>query len=214
MAKVVRAEHLAAAAELTRMEDAHRTIDDACQRVRATAAAWATTGDPRCAEELMPVIEGFSELRRRTLDDEERQDRSVIAEYLSPKEWRKFLRTVRRSCGHTLDGDSPWVASCLDGESIEARQPSSAICHCPLRTVSRHSVSAYMPATRRRFTGRSSARVFVVSWRCREVELSRRLTMRRCSCCFVTRVTDDGDDDQQDERTPSRCPAVTDRDKH
>jgi hypothetical protein len=29
-----------------------------------------------------------------------------------------------------------------------------------------------MPATGRRFTSRGSARVFVVSWRCREVELS------------------------------------------
>src|ERR1700752_4594184 len=41
------------AAELTRMEDSHRTIDDDCERVRATAVAWAETGDPRRAEELM-----------------------------------------------------------------------------------------------------------------------------------------------------------------
>jgi hypothetical protein len=72
-----------------------------------------------------------------------------------------------------------------------------------------------MPATGRRFTGRSSARVFVVSWRCREVELSGRLTMRRCSCYLRLRaslmmamMT------SKTNVRPVDAPAVTDRDKH
>jgi hemerythrin-like domain-containing protein len=123
------------AAELTRMEDAHRTIDDACERVRATAATWATTGDPRCAEELMPVIEGFASCVDEHFDDEEHKVVPFIAEYLSPKEWRKFLshgsafvRTHPRR-GLALGG------IVLDGESVETRQRFLGNLPLPLRTV-------------------------------------------------------------------------------
>ena len=79
------------AAELTRMEDVHRAIDDASERVRATAVAWAETGDRWRAEELMPVIEGFASRVDEHFDDEEDNVVPLSAEYLSPKEWRKFL---------------------------------------------------------------------------------------------------------------------------
>jgi len=123
------------AAELTRMEDAHRTIDDACERVRATAVAWSETGDPRRAEELMPVIEGFASRVDEHFDDEEHNVIPFIAEYLSPKEWRKFLahgsafvRAYPRR-GLALGG------IVLDGESVEMRERFLGNVPLPLRTV-------------------------------------------------------------------------------
>lgn len=110
------------AAELTRMEDAHRTIDDACELVRATANPWAKTGDPRRAEELMPVIEGFASRVDEHFDDEEQNVVPLIAEYLSPKEWRKFLAhgsafvRAHPRRGLALGG------IVLDGESAETRE--------------------------------------------------------------------------------------------
>lgn len=123
------------AAELTRMEDAHRTIDDACARVRATAVPWAETGDPRRAEELVPVIEGFAGRVDEHFDDEEQNVVPLIAEYLSPKEWRKFLAhgsafvRAHPRRGLALGG------IVLDGESAESRERFLGNVPLPVRTV-------------------------------------------------------------------------------
>jgi hemerythrin-like domain-containing protein len=74
------------AAELIRMEDAHRTIDDACERVRPTAVAWGEIGDPKRAEDLVSEIVRFAPLVDKHFDDEEENVVPFIAEYLSPKE--------------------------------------------------------------------------------------------------------------------------------
>jgi hemerythrin-like domain-containing protein len=79
------------AAEVNRMEDAHRGIADTSERVRATAARWAESGDPGLAGQLVPLVEEFAGRVDAHLDDEERNVVPLIAEYLSPKEWRKFL---------------------------------------------------------------------------------------------------------------------------
>jgi len=85
------------AAELTRMEDSHGTIDDASERVRATAVAWEEMGDPWRAEEVISEIARFAPLVDEHFDDEENNVVPIIAEYLSPKEWRKSFPTGRRS---------------------------------------------------------------------------------------------------------------------
>jgi hemerythrin-like domain-containing protein len=123
------------AAELTRMEDAHRTIDDACEQVRATAVPWAETGDPRRAEELLPVIEGFAGRVDEHFDDEEQNVVPLIAEYLSPKEWRKFLAhgsafvRAHPRRGLALGG------IVLDGESAQTRERFLGNVPLPVRTV-------------------------------------------------------------------------------
>jgi hemerythrin-like domain-containing protein len=123
------------AAELSRMEDAHRTIDDACERVRATAVPWAETGEPRLAEELMPVIEEFAGRVDEHFDDEERNVVPLIAEYLSPKEWKKFLAhgsafvRAHPRRGLALGG------IVLDGQSAETRERFLGNVPLPLRTV-------------------------------------------------------------------------------
>ena len=123
------------AAELTRMEEAHRTIDDACERVRATAVAWAETGDPWHAEALMSEIARFAPLVDEHFDDEENDVVPFIAEYLSPKEWKKFLahgsafvRAYPRR-GLALGG------IVLDGESVEMRERFLGNVPLSLRTV-------------------------------------------------------------------------------
>ena len=107
------------AAELTRMEDAHRTIDHACERVRSTAVSWAETGDCLRADELISVIDEFVSRVDEHFDDEEHNVVPLIAEYLSPKEWRKFLahgsaagreRAHRRLAGRALQAASAEVA--------------------------------------------------------------------------------------------------------
>jgi hemerythrin-like domain-containing protein len=123
------------AAELTRMEDTHRAIDDACRHVRATAGAWTKTGEPRRADELVPAIDGFTCRVDEHFDDEEQNVVPVIAEYLSPKEWAKvlahgsaFVRAHPRR-GLALGG------MVLDGETIETRQRFLGNLPLPLRTV-------------------------------------------------------------------------------
>lgn len=78
-------------AEVDRMEEAHRGIADASERVRATTARWAESGDPWLAERLVPVVEDLAGRVDEHFGDEERSVVPLIAEYLSPKEWRKFL---------------------------------------------------------------------------------------------------------------------------
>jgi hemerythrin-like domain-containing protein len=123
------------AAELTRMEDTHQAIDDACERVRATAVAWTETGEPRRAQELVPAIDDFTRRVDEHFDDEEQNVVPVIAEYLSPKEWGKvlahgsaFVRAHPRR-GLALGG------IVLDGETIETRQRFLGNLPLPLRTV-------------------------------------------------------------------------------
>lgn len=123
------------AAELTRMEDAHRTIDDACELVRATADPWAETGDPRRAEELMPVIEGFASRVDEHFDDEEHNVVPLIAEYLSPKEWRKFLAHGSAFVGAHPRRGLALGGIVLDGESAETRERFLGNLPLPLRTV-------------------------------------------------------------------------------
>ena len=123
------------AAELTRMEDAHRTIDDTCERLRAAAVPWTETGDPRSAEELLPLIEGFAERVDKHFDDEEQNVVPLIAEYLRPKEWRKFLAhgsafvRAHPRRGLALGG------IVLDGQSAEARERFLGNVPLPLRLV-------------------------------------------------------------------------------
>lgn len=117
------------------MEDAHRTIDDASERVRATAVAWAEVGDPWRAEELMSEIARFAPLVDEHFDDEENDVVPFIAEYLSPKEWRKFLShgsafvRAHPRRGLALGG------IVLDGESAETRERFLGNLPLPLRTI-------------------------------------------------------------------------------
>jgi hemerythrin-like domain-containing protein len=121
--------------ELSRMEDTHRAIDDACRRVRATAVAWTATGEPRRAEDLVPAVENFAHRVDEHFDDEEQNVVPVIAEYLSPKEWGKvlahgsaFVRAHPRR-GLALGG------MVLDGETLETRQRFLGNLPLPLRAV-------------------------------------------------------------------------------
>ena len=122
-------------AELTRMADAHRAIDDACERVRATASAWAETGDARRADELVPVIASFALIVDEHFDDEETNVVSIIAEYLSAKEWRRFLShgssfvRAHPRRGLALGG------IVLDGESDETRERFLGNLPLPLRLI-------------------------------------------------------------------------------
>ncbi len=78
-------------AEVTRMEDAHRGITDTSERVRDTTARWAESGDPWLAGQLVPLVQKLASRVDEHFDDEERSVVPLIAEYLNPKEWRKFL---------------------------------------------------------------------------------------------------------------------------
>lgn len=78
-------------AEVIRMEDAHRGIADASERVRATVAQWAKSADPALSLQVLPLIEELAARVDEHFGDEERAVVPLIAEYLSPREWRKFL---------------------------------------------------------------------------------------------------------------------------
>lgn len=78
-------------AELRRMEDAHRAIDEAGERVRAAAITWVKAADPGAVDGFAAEITRFALLADHHFDDEERTVVPLIAEHLSPGEWRKFL---------------------------------------------------------------------------------------------------------------------------
>jgi hemerythrin-like domain-containing protein len=123
------------AADLNRMEDAHRTIDDGCERVRPAAVSWRETGDPRRAEELVFEIERFAPLVDKHFDDEEEDVVPFIAEYLSPKEWKKFLShgsafvRAHPRRGLALGG------IVLDGASAETRERFLGNLPLPLQII-------------------------------------------------------------------------------
>ncbi len=123
------------AAELARMEDAHRTIDDAIERLQAIGVAWAKVGDPGRAEELISETANFVPLVDAHFDDEETNVVPLIAEYLSPKEWKKFLShgsafvRAHPRRGLALGG------IVLDGESAETRERFLGNLPLPLRTI-------------------------------------------------------------------------------
>jgi hypothetical protein len=73
------------------MQDAHRAIDDDSAQVRSAAIRWAKTGDPSLVGELVRVVERLTASVEDHFGDEERDVIPLIAQYLSPKEWRKFL---------------------------------------------------------------------------------------------------------------------------
>ena len=114
-----------------RMEDAHRAIDVACQRVRETTIGWGRTADSSLAEELVPLVEGLAELVDAHFDDEEDTVVPLIATSLSPNEWRRFLAHGWRSCGPIRDEDSPSAASCSMGNPPTSGSAFSAMCRCP-----------------------------------------------------------------------------------
>ena len=123
------------AGEVNRMEDAHRGIADTSERVRATAARWAESGDPWLAGQLVPLVEEFAGRVDEHFDDEERNVVPLIAEYLSPREWRKFLahgsafvRTHPKR-GLALGG------MVLAGESAENRERFLGNVPLPARTA-------------------------------------------------------------------------------
>jgi hypothetical protein len=122
-------------AEISRMEDAHRAIDDTSERVRATAVQWAKGGDRRLAGELAPLVEEFAGRVDEHFDDEERDVVPLIAEHLTPKEWRKFLAhgsaflRTHPKWGLALGG------VVLDGTSSHTRQGFLANVPLPARAA-------------------------------------------------------------------------------
>jgi hypothetical protein len=79
------------AAEVGRMEEAHHAITVVAERVQSALARWAQSGDATLARQFLPTLAELSSRVDEHLDDEERNVVPLIAEYLSAKEWRKFL---------------------------------------------------------------------------------------------------------------------------
>ena len=120
-------------AELTRMENAHSMIDKAIEQVRATAVGWA--GDLSRAGQLESEIAEFVPLLDEHFDDEENNVVPLIAAYLSPKEWSRFLAhgsafvRAHPRRGLALGG------IVLDGESAETRERFLGNLPLPLRSI-------------------------------------------------------------------------------
>lgn len=110
------------AAEIKRMEDAHRAIDETCDRLRSTVAQRAQTGDSWLGGQLLSLIEEFSRRIDEHFDDEESNVVPLIAEYLSPKEWRKFLAHGSAFVRAHPRRGLALGAIVLDGESVESRE--------------------------------------------------------------------------------------------
>jgi hemerythrin-like domain-containing protein len=109
-------------AEIGRMEHAHRVIDHRSDQVRSTVAKWARTGDARLAADLVPLVREFASLVDEHFDDEEAVVVPLLAEYLEPNEWRKFLAHGSAFVRAHPKRGLVLGAIVLDGESEETRQ--------------------------------------------------------------------------------------------
>ncbi len=109
-------------AEIGRMEHAHRLIDHSCDRVRSTTAKWARTGDAPLAHDLVPLVQQFAGLVDEHFDDEEAVVVPLLAQYLEPNEWRKFLAHGSAFVRAHPKRGLVLGAIVLDGEPEETRQ--------------------------------------------------------------------------------------------
>jgi hemerythrin-like domain-containing protein len=109
-------------AEIGRMQHAHRIIDHRRDQVRSAVAKWAKTGDVRLAEALEPLLEQFARLVDEHFDDEEAVLVPLLAQYLEPKEWRKFLAHGSAFVRAHPKRGLVLGAIVLDGVSAETRQ--------------------------------------------------------------------------------------------
>ncbi len=110
------------AADINRMEEAHRAIDETSDRLRSTVVQWAQTADSWLAGQLLPLVDEFSRRIGEHFDDEESNVVPLIAEYLSPKEWRKFLAQGSAFVRAYPRRGLALGAVVLDGESVETRE--------------------------------------------------------------------------------------------
>lgn len=78
-------------AETVRMAEAHHGITAASERVRAIVTQWSKSADPALSLQVLPLVEELAGLVDEHFDDEERAVVPLVAEYLTPGEWRKFL---------------------------------------------------------------------------------------------------------------------------
>jgi hemerythrin-like domain-containing protein len=109
-------------AEINRMEHAHRLIDHSRDQVRTTAAKWARTADARLAADLVPLVRQFAGVVDEHFDDEEAAVVPLLAEYLEPQEWRKFLAHGSAFVRAHPKRGLVLGAIVLDGASAETRQ--------------------------------------------------------------------------------------------
>ena len=123
------------AAEVIRMEDAHRGIADTSGRVRATAARWAESGDPWLAGQLVRLVEELAVRVDEHLDDEKRNVVPLIAEYLSPREWRKCLAHASAFVRAHPKRGLALGGIVLAGESAENRERFLGNVPLPVRTA-------------------------------------------------------------------------------
>lgn len=120
----------ARAAEITRMEGAHRGIADSVATVQAMLPSWATSADARQAGQLVPAVEKLSALVDEHLADEERNVVPLITEHVTPQAWQEaldrgaaFLSRKNVRLGLVLAGFVLDAASAEEGRRFVAGVP-------------------------------------------------------------------------------------------
>jgi hemerythrin-like domain-containing protein len=121
--------------EVHRMQSDHRDISDASERVRDTATRWADTADRALADQLVAHIEEYIRRIDEHFDDEERNVVPLIAEYLTPGQWRKFLAHGSAFVRAHPRRGLAFGAMVLDGQSAEDRRRFLGNVPLPVRTV-------------------------------------------------------------------------------
>src|SRR5690349_14282762 len=120
--------------EIRRMRDDHRGISEASDRVIAATARWTDSVDGPTADQLIGEIEEFIRLITEHFDVEERHVVPLIADYLTPRQWRRFLAhgsaflRAHPKRGLALGG------MVLDGQSLEDRRRFLGNVPLPVRT--------------------------------------------------------------------------------
>lgn len=121
--------------QIRRMEDDHRDIAGCSERVRAAAARWADSGDRSDADRLVPLVEEYLRRIDQHFDDEERNVVPLIAESLSPRQWRKFLAHGSAFVRMHPRRGLALGAMVLEGQSAENRHRFLGNVPLPVRTV-------------------------------------------------------------------------------
>lgn len=118
------------AADVTRMEHAHRGIADSDAKVRSILGSWTTSADTRLAQQLVEAVADLSAHVDEHLDDEERNIVPLINQHITAEEWQQcaargaeFIPRKNLKLALVLGGMTFDAASADEAQQILANVP-------------------------------------------------------------------------------------------
>ncbi|MFI5035490.1 MAG: hemerythrin domain-containing protein [Acidimicrobiales bacterium] len=114
-------------AELTRIDDQHKTLYEPMDMGRAAIAAWRAAPSAESAQPVVDAIAAIDETLRPHLADEEETVVPLCSLWLSPEEWAQLPAHSMMS----FRADKPWLMVGLVAEQLTPEQRDGMIAGMP-----------------------------------------------------------------------------------